>query len=93
MLRTCVLCVMSATPMISDKQAKEPPLNGQQKQILGAEIGVLKLLCFRHLSESRFLLGALHRRTKCSKFCHYLMQNYFFRIYICTNSFILVNGF
>ena len=34
------------------------------------------LLCFRHLSESRFLLGALHRRSKFANFCHDLMQNH-----------------
>ena len=28
-----------------------------------------KLLCFRHLSESHFLLGALHRRSKFKNFC------------------------
>ena len=34
------------------------------------------LLCFRHLSESRFWLGALRRRNKFSNFCHDLMQNH-----------------
>ena len=34
------------------------------------------LLCFRHLSESRFLLDALHRRSKFANFCHDLMQNH-----------------
>ena len=34
------------------------------------------LLCFRHLSESRFLLNALHRRSKFSNFCHDLMENH-----------------
>ena len=34
------------------------------------------LLCFRHLSESRFLLDALHRRSKLANFCHDLMQNH-----------------
>ena len=33
-------------------------------------------LCFRHLSESRFLLDALHRRSKFANFCHDLMQNH-----------------
>ena len=33
-----------------------------------------KLLCFQHLSESRFLLDALHRRNKFANFCHDLMQ-------------------
>ena len=37
---------------------------------------VPKLLCFRHLSESRFLLGALNRRNKFANFCHDLMQNH-----------------
>ena len=36
----------------------------------------VKLLCFRHLSESRFLLGALHRRNKFANICHDLMQNH-----------------
>ena len=35
----------------------------------------LKLLCFRHISESRFWLGALHR-SKFSNFCHDLLQNH-----------------
>ena len=35
-----------------------------------------QLLCFRHLSESRFLLDALHRRSKFANFCHDLMQNH-----------------
>ena len=34
------------------------------------------LLCFQHLSESRFLLGALNRRSKFVNFCHDLMQNH-----------------
>ena len=34
------------------------------------------LLCFRHFSESRFLLDALHRRSKFANFCHDLMQNH-----------------
>ena len=34
------------------------------------------LLCFRHLSESRFLLGALNRRSNFANFCHDLMQNH-----------------
>ena len=34
------------------------------------------LLCFRHLSKSRFLLGALIRRSKFANFCHDLMQNH-----------------
>ena len=34
------------------------------------------LLCFRHLSESCFLLGALHKRSKFANFCHDLMQNH-----------------
>ena len=34
------------------------------------------LLSFRHLSESRFLLGALNRRRKFANFCHDLMQNH-----------------
>ena len=41
--------------------------------------GVIKapyLLCFRHLSESRFLLGALNRSSKFANFCHDLMQNH-----------------
>ena len=36
----------------------------------------LNLLCFRYISESRFLFGALHRRSKLANFCHDLMQNY-----------------
>ena len=32
------------------------------------------LLCFRHLSESRFLLDAFNRRSKFANFCHDLMQ-------------------
>ena len=35
-----------------------------------------ELLCFRHLPESRFLLGALNRRSKFANFCHDLMQNH-----------------
>ena len=35
----------------------------------------IRLLCFRRLSESRFLLDALHRRSKFANFCHDLMQN------------------
>ena len=38
---------------------------------------VNKLLCFRHISESRFLLDALHRRSKLANFCLDLMQNHF----------------
>ena len=34
------------------------------------------LLCFQHLSESRFLFGALNRRSKFVNFCHDLMQNH-----------------
>ena len=34
------------------------------------------LLCFRHLSESRFLLDALHRRSKFANICYDLKQNY-----------------
>ena len=34
------------------------------------------LLCFRHLSESRFLLDDLHRRSKFAIFCHDLVQNH-----------------
>ena len=45
----------------------------------------VQLLCFQHLSESHFLLGALHRRSKFANFCHNLMQT------LCTYSFILVN--
>ena len=37
---------------------------------------VNKLLCFRHISESRFLLDALHRRSKFANFCLDLMQNH-----------------
>ena len=32
-------------------------------------------LCFRYLSKSQFLPGALHR-TKFAIFCHELMQNF-----------------
>ena len=35
-----------------------------------------KLLCFRQLSEGRFMLGALHRRNQYTNFCHDLMQNH-----------------
>ena len=34
------------------------------------------LLCFRHLSESGILLGALHRKMQFPKFCHDLMENH-----------------
>ena len=34
------------------------------------------VLCFRHLSESRILLDALHIRSKFANFCHDLMQNH-----------------
>ena len=37
---------------------------------------VVDLLCFRHLSESRFLLDALHRRSKFENFCQDLMYNH-----------------
>ena len=37
---------------------------------------LIRLLCFRHLSESRFLLDALNRRSKFANFCHDLMQNH-----------------
>ena len=29
-----------------------------------------ELLCFQHLSESRFFLEALHRRSEFANFCH-----------------------
>ena len=45
------------------------------------------LLCFRHLSESRFLLGALHKRSKFANFYHDLMQTTC-RSYLCTKSSI-----
>ena len=32
------------------------------------------LLSFRHLSESCFVLGALHKRSKFANFCHDLIQ-------------------
>ena len=53
---------------------------------------VFTLLCFRHLSESRFLHGALNRRSKFANFCHDLMQNHLSN-YLCAKSFILVSGF
>ena len=31
-------------------------------------------------SESRFLLGALHRRSKFENFCHDIMQNHLFNV-------------
>ena len=34
------------------------------------------LLCFRHLSESLFLLDALQRRSKFANFCHDVMGNH-----------------
>ena len=34
------------------------------------------LLCFQYLSETRFLLGALCRRSKFVNVCHDLMQNH-----------------
>ena len=39
------------------------------------KIIVYRLLCFRHLSESHFLLGDLHGRSKFANFCHDSMQN------------------
>ena len=43
---------------------------------VGNACSVFRLLCFRHLSESHFLLGALNRRSKFANFCHDLMQNH-----------------
>ena len=37
---------------------------------------VNQLLCFRHISESRFLLDAVHRRSKFANFYLNLMQNH-----------------
>ena len=37
---------------------------------------IFTLLCFRHLSESHFLLGILHRRSKFANFFLDLMQNH-----------------
>ena len=34
------------------------------------------ILCFQHLSESRFLLHDLHRRSTFANFCYDLMQNH-----------------
>ena len=45
-------------------------VNGYTKLFAGL------LLSFRHHSESRFLLGALHRRSKFANFYHDLMQNH-----------------
>ena len=41
-----------------------------------------QLLCFRHLSESRFLLGAVHRRSEFASFCHDLMQNHLSKLHV-----------
>ena len=40
------------------------------------QASLAQLLCFRHLSESRFLLGALNRRSKFANICHDLIQNH-----------------
>ena len=37
---------------------------------------IVNVLCFQHLSESRFLFGTLHRRSKFTNFCNDLMQNH-----------------
>ena len=37
---------------------------------------IYTLLCFRYISESRCLLGPLHRRSKFANFCYDLMQNH-----------------
>ena len=38
---------------------------------------------FRHLSESHFSLGALHRRRTFAKFCHDLLHNHL-STFLCT---------
>ena len=37
---------------------------------LNRRVFVMDVLCFGHLSESRFLRGALYRRSKFVNFCH-----------------------
>ena len=50
-----------------------------------------KLLNFRHLSESHFLLDALHRRSNFAKFCHDLMQNHLsLTVYVQKSLFYLL---
>ena len=59
-------------------------LFSEEKQTISVDLLLLKEqpfslslpLCFQHLSESRFLLGALHRNCKFAKFCHDLMQDH-----------------
>ena len=48
----------------------------EESRTLADAYYVEELLCFRHISESRFLLGDLHRRSKFANFCHDLMQNH-----------------
>ena len=53
-----------------------------------------ELLSFRHLSESRILIGALHRSSEFANFCHSLMQNHLSKLLVLkkTPTFIVVIG-
>ena len=53
------------------------------KKLITVEVSSFwtRLLCFQHLPESRFLLGALHRRSKFAKCCPDLMKNHVVTIY------------
>ena len=54
---------------------------GKKKKKKKSEKCQKRVLCFRHLSESRFLHDALYRRSKFANFCHDLMCNGIVYIY------------
>ena len=64
---------------VSDKMAYANSADPDQTEgavLSESTLFAIPLLYLWHLSESRFLLGVLHRRWKFANFCHDSMQNH-----------------